>query len=152
MGGDTPFPPKNFMNHLMWPIMCMCACSVTKSCLTLYDHEDCSLLGSSAHRIFQARTLEWVAISSSREASWTRDQTHVSCRLLRWQTDSLPLSHLGRPRPNTHKYHSGHHEFKAEIGYTQGSMIRTKLSSGPLKPRGPSFNMHGAKFRNKTDY
>ena len=132
--------------------MCMCACSVTKSCLTLYDPEDCSLLGSSAHRIFQARTLEWVAISSSREASRPRDQTRVSCRLLRWQTDSLPLSHLGRPRPNTHKYHSGHHEFKAEIGYTQGSMIRTKLSSGPLKSRGPLFNMPGAKFRNKTDY
>jgi len=26
---------------------------------------DCSLLGSSAHGIFQARTLEWVAISYS---------------------------------------------------------------------------------------
>ena len=130
----------------------MCACSVTKSCLALCNPVDCSLPGSSVHRIFQARTLEWVAISSSREASRPRDQTRISCRLLHWQTDSLPLSHLGRPRRNTHKCHSGHYEFKAEIGYTKASMIRTKLRSGPLKSRGPSFNMHGAKFRNKTDY
>ena len=34
--------------------------------------------GSSAHGILQARTLEWVAISSSRVSSWPRDQTWVS--------------------------------------------------------------------------
>ena len=36
---------------------------VTQSCLTLSDPMDCSLLGSSVHGIFQARVLEWVAIS-----------------------------------------------------------------------------------------
>ena len=36
------------------------------SCPTLYDPMDCSLLGSSVHGIFQARILEWVAISFSR--------------------------------------------------------------------------------------
>ena len=40
---------------------------------------DCSLQGSSVHGIFQARVLEWVAISFSRESSWPRDQTKVSC-------------------------------------------------------------------------
>ena len=30
--------------------------------LTLYNPMDCSLPSSSAHGIFQARTLEWVAI------------------------------------------------------------------------------------------
>ena len=30
---------------------------------------DCSLQGSSVHGIFQARTLEWVATSSSRGSS-----------------------------------------------------------------------------------
>ena len=35
--------------------------------------------GSSVHGIFQARILEWVAISSSRRPSWTRDRTRVSC-------------------------------------------------------------------------
>ena len=37
---------------------------VTKVCLTL-QLQDCSLLGSSVHGIFQARLLEWVAISFS---------------------------------------------------------------------------------------
>ena len=40
---------------------------------------DCSLQGSSVHWIFQARVLEWVAISFSRGSSWPRDQTQVSC-------------------------------------------------------------------------
>ena len=35
----------------------------------LCDPMDCSLPGSSIHRIFQARVLEWVAISFSRGAS-----------------------------------------------------------------------------------
>ena len=38
---------------------------VAQSCLTLHDPMDCSLPGSSVHGIFQARTLEWVAISFS---------------------------------------------------------------------------------------
>ena len=37
---------------------------VTQSCLTLCDPEDCSPPGFSIHGIFQARILEWVAISS----------------------------------------------------------------------------------------
>ena len=32
-------------------------------CLTLSDPTDCSLPGSSVHGIFQARLLEWVAMS-----------------------------------------------------------------------------------------
>ena len=40
---------------------------------------DCSLPGSSVHGIFQARVLEWVAISFSRRSSWPRDWTQVSC-------------------------------------------------------------------------
>ena len=52
---------------------------VAQSCLTLCDPMDCSLPGSSVHRIFQARILEWVAISSSRRSSPPRDYTQVSC-------------------------------------------------------------------------
>ena len=40
---------------------------VTQLCLTLCDPLDCSLPGSSIHGIFQARVLEWVAISFSRD-------------------------------------------------------------------------------------
>ena len=38
---------------------------VAQSCLTPSDPMDCSLPGSSAHEIFQARVLEWVAIAFS---------------------------------------------------------------------------------------
>ena len=52
---------------------------VTQSCLTLCDPLDCSLTGSSVHGIFQARVLEWVAISFFRGSFWPRDRTWVSC-------------------------------------------------------------------------
>ena len=42
--------------------VCVCVCEVTQSCQTFCDPEDCSLPGSSAHRILQGRILEWVAI------------------------------------------------------------------------------------------
>ena len=71
-------------------------CLVTKLCPTLCDPMDCSLLGSSVHRISQARVLEWVAISFSRRSSPLRGWTHDSC-ILHWQADSLPMSHLGSP-------------------------------------------------------
>ena len=64
-------------------------------CPTLRDPMDCSPPGSSVHGISQARTLEQVAISFSRGSSQPRDRTHVLLRLLHWQVDSLPLSHLG---------------------------------------------------------
>ena len=44
-----------------------------------WDPVDCSPLSSSVHGIFQARILEWVAISFSRGPSWSRDRTQVSC-------------------------------------------------------------------------
>ena len=40
---------------------------------------DCSPPGSSVHETSQARILEWVAISSSREFARPRDQTRVFC-------------------------------------------------------------------------
>ena len=40
---------------------------VAQSCPTLWDPMDCSLSGSTVHGIFQARILEWVAISYSRD-------------------------------------------------------------------------------------
>ena len=49
-----------------------------RKCLTLCDPVDCGLPGSSVHRILQARTLEWVAISFSRGSSRPMDRTRVS--------------------------------------------------------------------------
>ena len=53
----------------------MCVCSVSLFVTPLeYSPPD-----SSVHGIFQARILEWVATSNSRESSQPRDQTHISC-------------------------------------------------------------------------
>ena len=59
-------------------VQCVCVLA-TQSCLTLCDPMDCSLPGSSVHRILQVRVLQWVAIPFSRESSQPRDQTRVFC-------------------------------------------------------------------------
>ena len=52
---------------------------VAQSCPTLCDPMDCSPPGFSVHGIFQARILEWIAISFSKGTSQPRDQTLVFC-------------------------------------------------------------------------
>ena len=51
----------NIYLTLLFKILCL----VAKSYLTLFDPMDCSPPGSSVHGIFQARILEWIAISFS---------------------------------------------------------------------------------------
>ena len=51
---------------------------VAQACLTLCNPMDHSIPVSSVHGIFQARVLEWVAISFSRGSYWPRDRTRVS--------------------------------------------------------------------------
>ena len=46
---------------------------VAQSCPTLCDSMDCRLPGFSVYGIFQARILEWVAISFSTKSSQDRD-------------------------------------------------------------------------------
>ena len=62
--------------------------------MSLYDPRDCSLLGSFAHGVFQARVLEWIAISFSRDFSDPGIKPVSSCigRLI-----LLALSHQGSP-------------------------------------------------------
>ena len=71
-------------------------CSVAQSYPTFYDPRVCSPPGSSVHGIFQARILEWVAISSSTGSS----QHKTLLWLLHWQVDSLALCHLGSQFPH----------------------------------------------------
>ena len=52
---------------------------IAQSCPTLCDPLDCSPLVSSVRRIFQARILEWLAISYSRRSYQPRDPTWISC-------------------------------------------------------------------------
>ena len=78
-----------FMCHEIWLNTILCpwdfsgiandACSVAQSCLTFCDPMDFSPPGSSIYGIFQARILEWAAISSHRGSSQLRDWTCVSC-------------------------------------------------------------------------
>ena len=56
----------------------LCICFITLLYLTFFDPMDCSLPGSSVHIIFQARILEQVAISFSKESSQPRDGTCIS--------------------------------------------------------------------------
>ena len=67
---------ENFEHY--FTSMCESKVNVVQSCPTLCDPMDCSLPGSSIHGIFQARILEWVAISFSRRYSQPMDRTQVS--------------------------------------------------------------------------
>ena len=51
---------------------------------------DCRPPGSSVHGISQARLLEWVAISFSRESSQAKDQTHSPALAGRFFTTEPP--------------------------------------------------------------
>ena len=67
-GSPWDSPGKNTGVGCHFLLQCMKEKSeseVTQSCPTLSDPMDWSLLGSSAHGIFQARVLEWGAIAFS---------------------------------------------------------------------------------------
>ena len=68
-------------------------CLVAQLCPTLCNPLDCSPLDSSVHGIFQARILEWVAISSSRN----RPDLGIQPMSPALQADSLPAEPLGKP-------------------------------------------------------
>ena len=46
-----------------------------QSCPSICDPMEYSLPGSAVHGILQARILKWITMPSSRESSWSRDQT-----------------------------------------------------------------------------
>ena len=77
-------------------ILFLCLCVCAQLCPALCNPLDASSLGSNVHGIFQARILEWVAVSYSQGIFPTQESNlHLLC-LLYCQVDSLPLYHLGR--------------------------------------------------------
>ena len=68
-------PTRNSSRSAVLKFLCVCL----QSCLTLCGPMDCSSPSSPVHGVSQARILEWVAISFSRESSWPRDWTCISC-------------------------------------------------------------------------
>ena len=69
-------------------LWCVCA----QLCPTLWEPLDCRLPVSSVHEIFQARILEWVAISFFRGIFPTQGLSLCLLRLLHWQADSSTAS------------------------------------------------------------
>ena len=67
-------------------IQTVCVCSVVPNSLPSHESP-----GFSVHGVLQTRILEWVAIPFSRESSWLRDGTWVSC------IEGKFLSHQGSP-------------------------------------------------------
>ena len=71
---------------------CAHACSFMLP--TICDLMDCSLPGSSVHRIVPARTLEWLLSASMGDLKTEGLSSHL-LHFLHGQADSLPLRHLG---------------------------------------------------------
>ena len=84
--------PPNPINALS-----VCACSVASVASSSLQVHGLQPPGSSVYGILQARTLEWVAISSSRGPSWPGINPCPLC-LLCWHVGSLlPANCLGSP-------------------------------------------------------
>ena len=99
-----PFPHYTLQTFLVWsqkdPKL-FCPSDIfahwLQLCPTLWDLMDCGLPGTSVCGIFQARILEWVALSSSRGSSqpsglprWLSDKESI-CQCRRWKdTGSVP--------------------------------------------------------------
>ena len=63
---------------VLWCNYLLTVSEVTQLCPILCDPVDCSPPGSSVHGILQARILEWVANSLTRESSQPRARTQFS--------------------------------------------------------------------------
>ena len=102
-------------HHLWTPTasgVCVCMCVCVCVCARTHTHAHPLLfsyvqpfvmpwtvapLGSSIHGIFQANMLKQVAISFSRESSWSRDQTCISWVSCVGKWIFLSLCHLESP-------------------------------------------------------
>ena len=123
----TPGNLRNPGMELKSPALAAAAAKSLQSCLTLCDPGNGSPPGSPVPGIFQARTVEWVAISFSNAWKWKVKVKSLSrVRLLttpwtaayqvppsmdfpgkstgvgcHWQADSLSPCHLGSPNNNS---------------------------------------------------
>ena len=141
-----PTPPPPLMSTCLlfmtacpyWDWRVYTMCWHAQSCLTLCDPMDCSPPGSSVLGISQTRTLEWVAISSSRGSSRPRRWTRASVAP-ELQADSLPAEPLGSPCITTmYKIHSfsggsAGKESACQCKETQEMQVWSLVGKGPLE-------------------
>ena len=73
--GQCHYPTFSLTGYGWGRLGTVCTVLSRFSWVWLCDPMDCSPPGSSVPGILQARILEWVAMPSSRESSWPRDQT-----------------------------------------------------------------------------
>ena len=81
----NPWVWKHLKAFFLEICACCCCCKSLQSCPTLCDPMDSSPSFSPAHRILQARTLEWVAISFSKICAYCK-----LIRILSFCQKSLP--------------------------------------------------------------
>ena len=95
-GGCRPALQSYFpLLHLPW--FSVHVRLVAQSCPMLCDPLDYSPPGSSVHGILQARILEWIAVSSSRGSSRSRELNLPLLCLLHYRQILYLLSHQGSP-------------------------------------------------------
>ena len=87
--GKPPNKQKN-NNHIWSEVKWS---EVAQLCLTICDPMACSLSGSSVHGIFQARVLEWIAISFSRGYSLTWFTVRIKLINISRSNCQHPLDH-----------------------------------------------------------
>ena len=98
--GSLPLaPPGKPENILEW------VSEVTQSCPTVCDPMDCRPPGFSVHGILQSRTLEWVAITSSKLLiSYCENICTFFKRLMSLQFEMLLLSQYIHKHMNTFRF------------------------------------------------
>ena len=106
----TPFTLRLCFRVFSKPFLplcrCMCVCSIVSNSLWPHGLWLARLL--SVHGIFQARILEWVAISFSRGSSQPRDQTWVSLSPV-LAGEFFTTEPPGKPRPFIANVNSAQH-------------------------------------------
>ena len=91
---NTPGQEMGIWDRISY-LLCICA-KLLQFCPTLCDPVDCSLSGFSIHGIIQARVLEWVAMSSSRDLPNPGTEP-ASLTFPELASGSLPLVPTGKP-------------------------------------------------------
>ena len=84
-------------------------------CPALCRPTDCSLPGSLANGILQARILGWAAVPSSGGPSWPRDHTSISYVYLHCQLGPLSLVPPGKPLTALEQFNSSYSPHKWQV-------------------------------------
>ena len=112
---------------IMLCVNCGGCCLVSRLYLTLCNPLGYSPPGSSVHGISQARILEWIAISFSRECSQPRNQTPISCigRLIlyHWTTREAHVNCTSIEKEIYHRNQSGEKKSKGKKNFCWALII-----------------------------